>query len=70
MLLSIGHSRNNRLSHRYASPLAPQVGFSIGDIKMKKIIEALKFLKELLFLDHVIRDTSNDKLVNDPPKVK
>ena len=33
-------------------------------------MDALKFLKELLFLDHVIRDTSNDKLVNDPPKVK
>ena len=46
------------------------MGFSIGDIKMKKIIEALKFLKELLFLDHVVRDTSNDKLVNDPPKHK
>lgn len=35
---------------------------------MDKIKHALKFIRELLFLQPVIRDASNDRLKNDPPK--
>jgi len=33
-------------------------------------MDALRFIKELLFLDHVVRDSSNDKLKSDTSKYK